>query len=294
MSKGFLIFAQNNEEIDYVKMAMCSSLMAKHHSPDARTCLVTNQASIDATNAAHDKSLISSAFDDIVVIDNQNSTKRRFSDAAHSYSTLSWHNLARSMAYELSPYDETILLDSDFLVQNNFLDLCWGSQDDLMINHQATNLLGQKPDNRDVYLNKSGIRMYWATIVYFRKSDQARELFELVSYVKENFRDYQHLYEFPGSLFRNDYAFSIAIHILNGQQETNQISSLPFPVIPSSFDCDDLLDVEKDKMTFLVEDWSNKSNYILTTTHRTSVHCMNKYALLRMSDKIIQTYQNTK
>jgi hypothetical protein len=56
----------------------------------------------------------------------------------------------------------------------------------------------------------------WATAFLFRKTEPARLFFELVAKIKRNYDYYRLLYNVQEGNFRNDYAFAIAHHILNG------------------------------------------------------------------------------
>src|SRR5690606_27214653 len=105
---------------------------------------------------------------------------------------------------------------------------------------KAITLEHKAPSDHEVRLDKMGIPMYWATMVYFQKTERAKLLFDLVAHIKEKYDYYQFVYEFPGKLFRNDYAFSIAVHMLNGFLENDEFKNFPVDTILSSFDIDEL------------------------------------------------------
>jgi len=295
MTKGFLIYAHNNEEVDYGKMALCCALMIKSNLKENATCLVTDQGTIDWLTQQVGQEMVDKAFDHVKLIGYDQfahkSLQKRFLDTASTSKTLTWHNGTRSSAYELSPFDETIVLDSDVLVQDGMFDLVWGNDEDILINHKALTLEHQTPRKHEVRLDTMGIPMYWATMVYFRKGERAKLLFDLVDHVKEKYSYYQYVYEFPGKLYRNDFAFSIAIHMMNGFLENNEVKSFPQDTILSSFDTDELIEVRKNELIFLVncmeENWRFRVNAVKGIT----VHTMNKYALLRHADKIIELYK---
>jgi hypothetical protein len=56
----------------------------------------------------------------------------------------------------------------------------------------------------------------WATVIYFRKTTKVKMIFEMVNYVKKNYKHFRNLYRIKFRNFRNDYAFAIALHQLNG------------------------------------------------------------------------------
>jgi hypothetical protein len=294
MSKGFLIYAHNNEEIDYGKLALCCALMIKRNLKVNNTCLVTDQGTLDYLKASQPPELVKKAFDYIRVVNYQSATaaskQKKFLDTKSTVKSLSWHNGSRATAYELSPFDETIVLDSDVLVQDSSFDLVWGNDEDLMINKTARTLEHLSPRQTEVRLDWMGIPMYWATIVYFQKTERAKMLFDLVNHIKEEYTYYQFVYDFPGKLYRNDYAFSIAIHMMNGFLENNEVKSLPCPVIFSSFDTDELIAVKENQLTFLVQDSKEDWRFIVNNVKGITVHAMNKYALLRHTQTIIDIY----
>lgn len=294
MSKGFLIYAHNNEEVDYGKLAICCALMIKRNLKINDTCLVTDQGTIDWLRSNNDAALINYAFDHIKIIDYKTATygskKKKFLDTTSTSKILSWHNGSRNTAFELSPFDETIILDSDVLVQDNSFDLVWDNDEDLMINHTARTLEHNAPRQTEIRLDTMGIPMYWATMVYFRKTERAKMLFELVAHIKEQYSYYQYVYEFPGKLYRNDYAFSIAIHMMNGFLENNEVKNFPNPVILSSFDTDELIEVRDNELIFLVQDSKEDWRFLVNNVKRITVHVMNKYALLRHASTIIGLY----
>ena len=50
MSKGFMMFAHNNDEIDYPKLAVVNAMLIKQNCDIHDITVVTNQASYDYTS----------------------------------------------------------------------------------------------------------------------------------------------------------------------------------------------------------------------------------------------------
>jgi hypothetical protein len=292
MSRGYLMFAHNNPQVDYCLMALCNALMIQANSAVKNVALVTDEGSLTWLKQSQGEELVNRAFSDIILHDAPppSTQKRRFNDTQYSNYDLPWHNASRASAYEVSPYHETILLDTDYLIMDSTLDQVWGSESDLRMNRKAITLNHDPVNEAESRLEPFGIPMYWATCVYFRKSEFAKTLFDMVDVVRENYDYYQYLYKFPGRLFRNDYAFSIAAHILGGWVE-DQIETLPSDTLLSSYDCDDLLDVPgKNELVFLVQDGREHWKYRTTRITNISTHVMNKFALIRNAAKIIELY----
>jgi hypothetical protein len=295
MSRGFLMFAHNSEKVDYGLIALVNARMIKANLKENNVTLVTDQGTIDYLNATHTEEVINKAFDHVVVRSwadaHEGTSERRFHDTLSTTHTVPWHNGGRRSAYALSPYDETVLIDCDYLVMDSTLDLVWGSNDDIMINREARTLAHQLPNIDERFLDPFTIPMYWATCVYFRKSEAAALLFDLVSAVREDYEFYQLVYGFKGRLYRNDYAFSIAIHMMNGFIERDGIPPLPTPVLFSSFDCDELYEVcGKNELLFYVNDTSDRWMFRLTKVKNINIHCMNKFSIIRHAAKFLEVY----
>jgi len=291
--RGFLLFAFNNNEIDYIKMACCCALSIKSHLKYNHITLITDN-SIEWVEKILSKETIDNSFDNIILVDppNQDNIRTHFDSPWTKFKT-PFLNKNRSTAYELSPYEETILLDVDYLVMSDTLDLVWDSSEDFLINKNAVSLRNEEFHDKEIKLSKDGISMYWATIVYFKKSKLSKTIFDLILFIKEHYLFYKHLYKFPGKLFRNDYAFSIAIHIISGFIKSD-IKSFPISVIRTMDQRDDIVEVSNDNILFLSHDpkkpWINN----LINFQNTDVHIMNKRSFLRHSDELIKVFLNNR
>lgn len=95
-SRGYCIFAQKNNQVDYVRQAYALALSIKTYMPLSQVCLITN---VDVP--AHMKKL----FDHIVDIPGDD-------DAVNS----EWKIENRYKIYQATPYEHSIILDADMLV----------------------------------------------------------------------------------------------------------------------------------------------------------------------------------
>lgn len=123
-----------------------------------------------------------------------------------------WYNSDRYRAYEFSPYEETILLDSDYLTLDDSLLKILET-----VNDYAVMTNSQTP--RQPMSNNMGalsVNSVWATAVVFKRSEKSQRLFELVGRIQRNYSYYRRLYNLREPNFRNDYAFAIADNIING------------------------------------------------------------------------------
>ena len=139
-----------------------------------------------------------------------------------------FYNLDRCNAYDISPYEETIMIDADYLILSDALNSCWGHNNELMMNWKYDDIMYEREDDSLKRLHPTGITMYWATVVYFKKTEFTKQFFETVKHVKDNSRYYQDLYwEHTQELLKNDYSFSVAAHMLGGFEDKATVNANP-------------------------------------------------------------------
>jgi len=288
MSSGVLIYAFNNSEIDYIKIsAECARRVKKFlNQPVA---LVTDsvdwlQQSIPEYRKIFD--VIIDLKDNqqyrSVVLDSSRNF-RKFNDGALSYRKLEFRNLTRTKTFELSPFDETLVIDSDFLIANDNLKFCWDQPFDFLIYKDAVDLSGHRDTSQFEKISDYTIDFYWATIFFFRKNTETKIFFNLLDHIRENWSYYKMIYQFSSAVYRNDHAFSIALHIMNGYQNSQWHRSLPGKLL-YTIDSDILIDMSDTEFRFLIEKEKYLGEYTLLKTTDLSVHIMNKFSLKRMID----------
>lgn len=292
MSKGFLIFAHNNEEIDYLKLAAINARLIKQNCGISNVTVVTNKHSYDYTSNTVGEKFLKDSINNFIFTEKDTHFKRAnirlFKDTSHTAKTLPFYNIDRCNAYELSPYDETILIDADYLVLSESLNSCWGHDNELMMNWDYQDIMIERNDPTLKRLHSTGITMYWATVVYFKKCNFSEQFFNTVKHVRDNREFYQDLYNWPGSLYRNDYSFSVAAHMLGGYQEKG-IPQLPIPKLYKTFDTDDIHSYpEKNEIIFYLEKPKSLGDFVVTRWKNIDIHVMNKWAINRISDKILE------
>ena len=288
MSKGVLMFAHNNSEIDYFRMALVNALLIKKHL-GVKVCVVTDQASHDHAKLTIPADIIDEAIDDLFLSNKNTDFKytnsKIYRDTIHKEQMLSFYNLDRADAYDITPYDETILLDSDYLILGDTLNQCWGSKNDFMMNYEWQDINFDRKMKLD-RVAPASITMYWATVVYFKKSEYAENFFNLCHHIRDNINYYRGLYKWAGKIYRNDYVFSIAAHMLNGLHDKS-VTQLPFKLY-KTFDYDDIhsvTDVSAIKM--YLEKHDAPGEYILCDWQDLDLHVMNKWALNRVSNDLM-------
>lgn len=199
-SRGIVAFAANTEAVDYVSIANMTVALAGRVLNLPYTIVTEDQLNDHAyTNYRYDR-------------DSKEFTQ--------------WRNIGRNLAYELSPYNETLVIDIDYLVQDQALlqifDLPW----DYMLMRSARSLNDEYiPCN----MGSRSLPFVWATVFAFRKTPRAKLFFDLVQRIQNNYHYYRDLFNIESRQYRNDYAFAIADVILNGYRLQN--NSIPGPML---------------------------------------------------------------
>lgn len=296
MTRGIFFFAINNNNVNYLKIALVNALMCKKHMGDISVSVATSSDSLRHNKKL--KSLIEKTFDKIIIDDvtSGNDNVRKYRDTQYFSLDDRFINTNRNNVYHLSPYDETLLIDVDYLIQDDSLNNVWGCQEDFLINKDAIGLDHRSLLGEEFRLNQTGIKMAWATVIYFRKTERAKAVFDTVSLIKEQWNYFKLLYGFGGYLYRNDFAFSIALHILGGFIEEGDFKPLPVKFLLTSTDRDHLFKVGESEITFMYNDL-NKANqnhehaFYLTKIKGHSVHVMNKLSLQKFADELLEIYK---
>jgi hypothetical protein len=284
MNRGIVIIAHNNRDIDYSLMSIISGGLAKKYL-NLPVSLITDQSTVDwmKTSGTFDKA--SQVFENIKLIDRPVSDNtRRLNDGQES-KTVPFLNSTRSKVWDLTPYDETLLIDSDYLIFSDLLNQYWHLADSVLIGKAMNDVQGQRIGFLDKNVSDVGVHLYWATTVMFKKNEESKIFFDLVKQVEEHYDVFADLYRFSSKQFRNDIAFSVAKHMLDGF-ETSLTQSLPD--ILTVQDKDLLCEVRDGRLYFIINDGNNPDVYIPCSIKDMDVHFMNKQNIVRQKDKLME------
>ena len=278
MSKGVFLIARNNGHIDYVKQAVFLAKRIKRYL-DVPVSVATDSADYLTNTFGTD------IFDKIITLDYTNNTNLRyFFDGSLSKKTASFKNSNRASVYDMSPYDETLLMDTDYVVSNNLLKSCFNSNSDFMIYKKSDDIAKVRDESEFNSISDTGVDFYWATVVFFRKTETNTIFFNLVKHIEEEWNHYRRVYQITSGLFRNDFAFSMAIHIMNGFQPGDFAQQLPGSMMYTT-DKDVLWQLNDDEMMFLVQKKDYLGEYTALKTTGQNIHVMNKSSLNRIIDE---------
>ena len=203
LTQGVLIFAFNNEATDYISMAAWSANNIRRHL-NLPVALVTD----NPTAAAKHK------FEHIIVTAPDTGGARYFADYKQ---TITWHNAGRINAYELSPFDQTLVLDADYVVASDSL------LDVLKIPQQFAAFKDAFEPSSMTNLETFGaynMPMWWATVMMFRRGTVSQYIFDSMQMIRANWQHYRDLYGIHQSNYRNDYALSIALGLVAGAEQS--------------------------------------------------------------------------
>lgn len=284
MSRGILIIAHNNRDVDYALMSIISGGLAKKYLNLPAT-LITDQSTVDWMKTSSIFDTANNVFEKIKIIDRPTSdNSRRLNDGQDSKNVL-FLNSTRSKAWDLTPYEETLLIDSDYLIFSDRLNHYWNLADNVLIGSAMNDIQGQRIGFLDKNVSDVGVHLYWATTVMFKKNLESKMFFELVKQVEENYDIFSDLYRFSPKQFRNDIAFSVAKHILDGFSTDTKIS---LPAILTVQDKDLLCEVKNDKLFFIINDGNNPDVYVPCSVKGVDIHFMNKQNIVRQKDKLME------
>jgi hypothetical protein len=198
MTVGALIFAINNDATDYKAMANWSADNIKRHL-GIPTHVVTDY-------------------------DNLNSNHRHFSDLGH----VAWHNTSRPDAYDLSPWDRTLLLDADYVVASDQLKVLLDVDRDFLAHRSAFDVTGCNNFHGLNHFGAHDMPMSWATVIMFRRSALAADIFQCMRMIRDNWTHYRNIYKIRSVAYRNDHALTIAQLICSGHDLS--LAAIPWPL----------------------------------------------------------------
>ena len=195
MTRGAILFAFNSDKYDYYKMAVATAKRINHFL-NLPVTVVTDENSVQDLGYTFDNT--------IITIPDKNN-KRDWG---------MWINKGRYQAYEFSPYDETLLLDTDYMVNSDKLLKTFDFSNDFCC-HDHTEFFMQ-PNLPQEMLSPFSFETLWATVVMFKKTKKAQQIFQCIEMIQKNFEHYANIHGFISSTYRNDYALTLALRIVNG------------------------------------------------------------------------------
>jgi len=188
-----------------------------------------------------------------------------------------WRNSGRCNALEDSPYERTLLIDADYWIAS---DCC----------KHLLNATGSfYAYNIRMYINEPHAKtetfgtlktpMWWATVCVFDRSQFTQDVFECWQMIEHNYDHYANLFHFNRHPFRNDFALSMALLVVNGGEYPD--CAIPWPLVNVPDSCEIALDDKKWTMGYTVyENDQHKQKRI--TVQNQDLHIMGKRNLEKL------------
>jgi len=261
-TRGIILFAVDTESRSYAKMADYCASQIKQHLKLPITVVTTGGV---------DKTL----FDDIIIVKSDRKQQRSISGR-----TEHWNNFDRYSAYELSPYDRTIVLDTDYICNSDQLLKLFEIDNDILC-HRTRRYLGARYESIVEQFAKNH-DMWWATVVYFKKNPIAESVFDMMKMIQNNYEHYSKIYGFKSSPYRNDYALSIALNTVYGHVIPSSVE-IPWSLINVEFNTQVELSKNIWSIVFEKHVGSELKRHRITTENQ-DLHILNKDALERIID----------
>lgn len=249
--RGVMFFAFNNSKTDYYSMAVKAAKRVKHFLNLPVTIVTDSQP-------------LNPEFNIINVS----------AETSNHKDNNPWYNKGRYRAYDLSPYTETILLDTDYLVNSTQLLKVFDMYEDFMC-HDSTYFLTEGYDTEMV--SEQSFKTLWATVIVFKKTERVKHIFECLEMVQNNYSHYINLYHINSPMYRNDYGVTIATHIVDGHT-INKQNYIPWTLnhVNSYVKVYKLNDTEY----MMLNETGKRAEYMIVKDM--DFHCMNKETFMEL------------
>lgn len=206
MTQGYLIMAQGGE---YLEMATALAKSIKDTQTINSVAVITDQTKVDKK-----------AFDKVIKL------KKDISGDAE------WKIHNRCQFYDLTPFDETVILDADMLFLED-VSQWWDkfSVYDFLLTSKVKTYRGEEVKSnpyRKTFIENDLPNVYSA-FAYFKKSQLAQEIFDLVTKIITNWDEYtqrfapEHRQEIPSL----DLAMALAVEILGVEDKVTSKFDYP-------------------------------------------------------------------
>ena len=162
VGQGFLTIAQNSDR-DYLRLAYVQAMSVKLTMPESKYAVVVDQATAEQIQDHHRR-----VFDHVIILPEDHAA------------TESWKLSNEWQVFELSPFKETIKLESDLLFTRS-IKHWWTALRlrDVVLSTGCRDFLGQASSSREYrrVFDDNGLPDVYNGLMYFRYSQLAAEFF---------------------------------------------------------------------------------------------------------------------
>lgn len=234
MSTGVLLYCFNTPEVNYHLMAeRCVEQIKKYLKLEVT--IVTDMETF--------KKFKPLGFVNYKLVSPEKGNRRVYRDKS-----ISWHNMERVNAWDHSPYDTTILMDCDYFIFTDNLLTLLDTDYELLLHDKVHDLTGQ---NIIEGSHEAVLPLVWATVVIFKKTTYTGMVFGLVKHIQKHYGHYRNLYRIKYTNYRNDFAFAMALHQLNGFNKYTNLIPTPMAMLAHEVD---VVEMSEDSLQFKYKD----------------------------------------
>lgn len=215
MSKGYICVVQNTDETNYLRLAYALALSIKN------TQSGVNKLSI-VTDIKRMPKGYRKVFDKVIPLK---------TDKAKN-ATWKLDNIVD--LYDYTPYDETVMLDSDMLFLTD-VSHWWKylALKNIWFTTNIKNFKGEAVIKETIYREefiKNNLPSVYNAFFYFKKCEDSKQLFNMMKEVHASWDHYvtRFLFKKRPKVFSTDVAFGLSIKLLNMESDTTFVD-IPFP-----------------------------------------------------------------
>lgn len=213
MTRGIVVLAQNNKTVNYVLQACLLAMSLQVTNPGTKISIITNNRIPKEYKSLFDKII-----------------KIPWGDAAKNSN---WKIENRWKIYHATPYDETIVLDTDMLILQN-IDSWWNflSNYQLFFTSRVETYRGETVSSdyyRKIFTTNNLPNLYTG-FYYFKKCSFSHEFFSWLELVMNNWELFHRVYskEHYNNWLSVDVSVAIVSKILNIDHDiTNNVLKFP-------------------------------------------------------------------
>jgi hypothetical protein len=178
-------------------MSLVSAKFAKANL-QVPVSLVVDKFTVEWMQTSNIYDLSQEIFDKIIEIEKPVTQNIRVLTDGYTSKTVPFINSNRASVWDLTPYDRTLLIDSDFLIMSNRLDEYWEVNSSVMLSSSMQDVRGDRKGILDSWVSEVGIPLYWATTVMFTKNNESKVFFDLVDVIRTNYNYFADLFNLNG------------------------------------------------------------------------------------------------
>lgn len=209
-TRGYIVIAQNTAEVDYLRQAYALALNLKQtQSTVSNLTVCVDEKTREQLLPKHTR-----VFDNIIDIP--------WGDAAENEA--SWKINNKWKYFYMTPYDETVVLDTDMLFPTD-VSHWWDilSQRDVWATTKVRTYRGDivESDYYRQYFTANELPNVYTAFFYFKQSDLAAELFAMTEIIFQHWQRFFHRYMPKGKpeWLSGDVAFALAMQLLGIENE---------------------------------------------------------------------------